>query len=172
MLKFIGAICILLACTLFGFVQSRQYSRRPKQIRQLIALLQRMETEISYGFTHLPEALHKMSAQAAHPLNIMLTKMAEQMRPASGKSVHEVWGATIEENWHLTAMKQAEKDMIKQLGYTLGMSDREDQVKHLRLGIVQLQSEESQARDEEQRYEKMWKSLGVLAGAFVVILIY
>lgn len=172
MLKFIGALCILSAFTIFGFVQSRQYSRRPRQIRQLISLLQRMETEISFGFTHLPEALRTISVQVAHPLNIMLLRMADQLRAESGKSVKEVWQAAIEESWYLTAMKKTEKEIISQLGFTLGMTDREDQVKHLRLGIVQLQAEEQQARDEQQRYEKMWKSLGVLAGAFVVILIY
>lgn len=172
MLKFIGAMLILAAFTLFGFLQSRQYSRRPRQIRQLILLLQRMETEIVYGFTHLPEALRTLGMQIAAPLNMMFTRMANEMHAGSGKSVKEVWQEAVEEDWKLTSMKQNEKEILIQLGFTLGITDRDDQVKHLRLGIVQLQTEEEMARDEQQRYEKMWKSLGVLAGAFIVILIY
>ena len=68
-------------------------------------------------------------------------------------------------------MKAAEQSALIRLGATLGISDREDQIKHLRLAMQQLKAEEDAARDDQARYEKMWKSLGVLIAALVVILI-
>jgi hypothetical protein len=56
MLKFLGAVLVLFAGTMFGFFQALQYARRPRQIRELITALQRLETEIVYGYTPLPEA--------------------------------------------------------------------------------------------------------------------
>ncbi len=61
---------------------------------------------------------------------------------------------------------------MQQLGAKLGLTDRDDQVKHLRLAVNQLRGEEELAKDEQQRYERMWKSLGLLMGALVVILMY
>jgi stage III sporulation protein AB len=172
LLKFVGALLVLLAGTLFGFFQAQQLSRRPKQIRQLILALGRLETEIAYGFTHLPDALTALSRQSAEPLSRMFGQMADQLNAAAGRSVNEIWQAAVRDGWKLTSMKEAEKEIMLQLGVTLGQTDREDQVKHLRLGVAQLQAEEELARDEQKRYEKMWKSLGVLSGALVVILIY
>lgn len=172
MLKFIGALLLLLSGTLFGFYQAQQLSRRPKQIRQLIQALQRLETEIAYGFTHLPDALMALSQQTAAPLSRMFRQMSEQLSVPTGRSVKEVWQSAVHDGWKHTSMKEGEKDVVLQLGFTLGITDREDQVKHLRLGLRQLQTEEELAREEQQRYEKMWKSLGILAGALVAILIY
>ena len=69
-------------------------------------------------------------------------------------------------------MKQAEQEVVLQLGSVLGVTDRSDQIKHLRLAISQLQAEETESREDQRRYEKMWKSLGVLIGALIVILMY
>jgi len=147
-------------------------SRRPQQIRRLIQALQRLETEISYGFTHLPDALDIIARQTAEPLAGIFREMAAGLAVMSGHSVKEVWQSAVIGGWKKTSMKDAEKEILLQIGFTLGLTGREDQVKHLRLGIRQLQAEEELAREEQQRYEKMWKSLGLLAGALVVILIY
>jgi stage III sporulation protein AB len=69
-------------------------------------------------------------------------------------------------------MKLPEQEVMLQLGHVLGLSDRSDQVKHLRLAVSQLQAEEVDAREEQRKYEKMWKSLGVLIGGLIVILMY
>jgi stage III sporulation protein AB len=68
-------------------------------------------------------------------------------------------------------MKPPERDALARLGATLGGSGREDQLKHVRLAALQLQAEEAAARDEQQRYEKMCRSLGVLGAALVVIVL-
>jgi stage III sporulation protein AB len=67
-------------------------------------------------------------------------------------------------------MKKPELDAMLRLGATLGGSGRDDQVKHIKLAMLQLQAEESSARDDQQRYEKMSRSLGVLGAALLVII--
>jgi stage III sporulation protein AB len=172
MLKLTGAILILFAGTMFGFYQALQLSRRPRQIRQLVQALQRLETEILYGFTPLPDALRSVSRQLVLPLSHMFRSAADQLSNHSGRSTEESWQFAIETNWQHTSMKSTEQEAFQQLGLTLGMTDREDQIKHLRLTVSQLQAEELTAWEEQKRYEKMWKSLGLLSAALVVILMY
>ncbi len=59
----------------------------------------------------------------------------------------------------------------KQFGETLGQHDRESQQKHIRLCITHLEREEEEAKALQPQYEKMIKSLGVLAGLLIVILL-
>ena len=47
--------------------------------------------------------------------------------------------------WTRTSMKQAEQEVVLQLGAVLGLTDRSDQIKHLRLAISQLQTEETES---------------------------
>ncbi|SDO09455.1 stage III sporulation protein AB [Paenibacillus sp. yr247] len=172
MLKFVGGVLIIGAATLFGFLKAAHYVRRPKQIRGLISALGRMETEITYALTPLPEAFSSLSKQVAEPLASLFRLTSERLLTSDGTSTREIWQKSVNDVWTRTSMKQAEQDVVLQLGSVLGLTDRSDQIKHLRLAISQLQTEEIESREDQRRYEKMWKSLGVLIGALIVILMY
>lgn len=172
MVKLIGACLIIFAGTMIGFYQALQLSRRPRQIRQLIQALQRLETEITYGFNPLPSALLTISRQLTLPLSQLFQIVGEQLTVSKNRTTEESWRFAIESCWQHTAMKSTEQEAFLQLGLTLGITDRDDQIKHLHLTASQLQTEELTAWEEQKRYEKMWKSLGLLSATLVVILMY
>ncbi|QNK55460.1 stage III sporulation protein SpoIIIAB [Paenibacillus sp. PAMC21692] len=170
MLGVLGAILIIVAGTLIGFQQAARFAERPKQLRQLSHALQRLETEIGYGHTPLPEALERTASATAPPISPILRSAAEGVWKAEGPTFQESWSAAVKQHWRDTAMKATEMGVLIRLGTTLGISDKEDQMKHLRLALSQLKAEEESARDDQARYEKMWKSLGVLLAVLIVIL--
>lgn len=171
MLNAIGAIFIFCAGTMLGFYMSHQYMNRPRHIRQLHQLLQRLETEIAYGATPLAEALSSIGKRSAEPASTLCLKAVEELEK-DAVTTAEAWSRAVEAVWHQTAMRNAEKEIILHLGRTLGASDRDDQIKHLRLTMSQLQQEKEVAFEEQRRYAKMWRSLGMLGGALIVILMY
>lgn len=172
MLKLIGALLIVFAAAAFGFTKASRYAARPRQIRQLILSLQRLETEIVYGFTPLPDALRAIGKQTAAPLSAIYTRTAESLANRQGSTTRDCWQFVIKQLWPSTAMSRNEQEILLQIGFSLGITDREDQIKHLRLAVSQLQAEELQAWEEQRRYEKMWRALGVLSGLLVVIIMY
>jgi stage III sporulation protein AB len=172
MIKLIGAALILFSGAMIGFYQASQYAARPRQIRQLIQALKLLETEILYGFTPLPEALGKIGRQMSPPISEIFIDTADQLGENSGTTTTDAWRQAISDHWRRTAMKPVEEDIVRQLGLTLGTTDRDDQIKHLQLAVTSLRAEEEAARDDQSRYEKMWKSLGILTGALVVVLMY
>lgn len=170
MIQFAGAMLVLFAGTMIGYLQAARYAARPRQIRQLAHALQRLETEIQYGQTPLPEALSRLSGIVPPPVSELFAEISEALSDRTGKTVRESWEKALEGGWSRTAMKQPEREALVRLGATLGASGRDDQLKHIRLAMLQLQAEEAAAREEQQRYEKMSRSLGVLGAALVVIL--
>ncbi|MRN53564.1 stage III sporulation protein SpoIIIAB [Paenibacillus monticola] len=172
MLKLFGAVLIVLAGTLAGFQRARQYADRPQHIRGLIAALQRLETEIMYGFTPLPEAMRRIGLQSREPLKWFFVKAAEEMSPPHDRSAQDAFQRVMEAHWKTTAMKGTEKEILRQLSCTLGTSDRTNQSTHIALALQQLKQEETMAREDQGKYEKMSKSLGLLLGALIVILIF
>ncbi|MDF2964175.1 MAG: stage sporulation protein [Paenibacillus sp.] len=172
MLKLLGSIMILLSATWFGFYQAQQFARRPKQIADMIRALQRLETEMVYGSTPLPDALLHVANTCPSPVHLIFSHVAEELLKAGGRSVQQIWQQTVNAVWKHTSMKPGEQDIVRQLGFTLGLSDVTDQVKHLRLAVQQLQGELESAQEDRKRYESMWRSLGLLMGALIVILMY
>ncbi|MBW5446784.1 stage III sporulation protein AB [Cohnella sp. CFH 77786] len=170
MMQWAGAMLVLFAGTMIGFMQAARFAARPRQIRQLLHALQRLETEIQYGQTPLPAALSRLSGIVPPPVSGLFAEISADLSVRSGITVRESWERAIEAGWSRTAMKRPEREALARLGATLGGSGREDQLKHVRLAMLQLQAEEAAARDEQQRYEKMSRSLGMLGAALVVIL--
>jgi len=171
MLEWLGGGLVFFAGTMIGFTVSNQYTNRPKHIRQLLQALQQLETEISYGMTPLPDALHSIARKTQDPLAALFRRTAEELSSRAVTTV-DAWQVALEACWHRTAMRSVEKEVIQQLGATLGVSDREDQIKHLHLAMGQLRGEEEAAREDQRRYAKMWRSLGMLGGALIVILMF
>ncbi|WP_223066533.1 stage III sporulation protein SpoIIIAB [Paenibacillus caui] len=172
MLKMLGAIMILLAGTVAGWIQARRFAARPGEIRRLILSLQRLETEIGYGFIPLPEALRRIGAQNREPLKKLFTDAADAMEAPRSWTAQDSMHHALKANWSNTSMKTPEREVLYQLAFTLGTSDRTSQKSHIQSAVRALETEEAQALEEQSRYEKMSRSLGLLVGAFIVILIY
>ncbi|MFC5467893.1 stage III sporulation protein SpoIIIAB [Cohnella suwonensis] len=172
MIKFAGVLLVLFAGTMIGFLQAARFAARPRQIRELLHALQRLETEVGYGQTPLPEALASIAKPMSVPLSALFSAVATRLvteSAESGETVREIWEKAIAERWPSTAMRKAEMDALVRLGATLGGSGKEDQIKHIRLASIQLQAEEGTAREDQRRYEKLSRSLGMLGAALVVI---
>lgn len=172
LLKLIGAMCVILAGTAAGLFQANQLALRQRQIRQAIHALERLETEIAYGGTPLPRALASLAETTPAPLSGLFGKAADRLLQENGPSLFECWEQAIALSWNQTALKQPEREIFLRLGAVLGTSDRDDQRKHLRLAISQLLAEEKVAAEDCKTYGSMWRSLGLLSGILVVILMY
>jgi len=170
MIKLIGAVFILLATSWAGFESSKHLRERTKQLRQLKVALASLEAEIMYGHTPLDEAAQHLASQMTKPLSWLFQSFAKKLK--EGKlSVKEAWEESINDTWRYTALKQGEKEVLIQFGETLGQHDLLSQQKHIQLALVHLKREEEDAVDTERRYEKMMKSLGVLSGLLIIILL-
>ncbi|MDP4161599.1 MAG: stage III sporulation protein SpoIIIAB [Bacillota bacterium] len=170
MIKLIGAMFIIISTTWTGFEASRHLSERPKQLRQLKSALQSLEAEIMYGHTPLHEAARRLASQLSKPLSWFFESFAKKLTDTE-TTVKDAWELSLKEVWKLTALKQAEFEVMKQFGETLGRHDRHSQQKHIILTLTHLEREEADARDKQDKYEKMVKSLGFLTGLLLIILL-
>ncbi|MBA4494984.1 stage III sporulation protein SpoIIIAB [Paenactinomyces guangxiensis] len=172
MLKLLGACLILTACTWIGFQMARHVADRPRQIRQLRSALSYLETEIGYGTRPLIQACRQIASQELGPVSRLFATSAKNLAQMDGASTFECFERAIELEWKNNALGRSEQAIMLNLSRTLGISDREDQLHHLALANSNLKVEEMKAREEQERYEKMYKTVGILAGALIVILMY
>jgi stage III sporulation protein AB len=171
-LKFIGCILLLLASTGIGLVFAARLATRPKQIRRLIGALAILETEIGYGNRNLASACLYISERNLDQISDLFRQMSLHLTTMDGAATYDCLRVAVKDWWPTTAMKTSEKEVFLQFCKTLGNSDRHNQLTHLALAKQNLQVEEQKAREEQMQYEKMARTLGVLAGALLIILLY
>ncbi|MGZ4162463.1 MAG: stage III sporulation protein SpoIIIAB [Tumebacillaceae bacterium] len=172
MIKLIGSALVLAVGTRFGFYMAARYADRPKQLRHFVNALQILETEILYGATPLPDACSRIGTRLALPVGPFFVTLGDKLRDGRGITADVAWREALTEHREQMVLKEPDRDVLLAFGRTLGVSDREDQIKHIHLAIAHLSTEEANARDEQSRNEKMWKYLGALLGLTVVILLY
>ncbi|UHA72870.1 stage III sporulation protein SpoIIIAB [Paenibacillus sp. 481] len=174
MIKLIGATLIIAAAASMGWMKSASYAARPQQLRQMNNALQRLETAIVYGHTPLSAAFTDIGRQLRPPLQLLFHAAAKAIESSAAvpRTAREAWHDALKQYGSATALKAEDLRVLVELGYSLGVSDRDEQKKHIRHAIKQLEQEEYTAREEFQRYGTMCRSLGVLCGVLAVILMY
>lgn len=171
MYKLMGALMVIGAGQVIGIGIGRQYRKRSQELRAMQSALLFLQTEISYTATPLPEALDRVACTLNGTLRDMFKHTAEQLRLQNGMTAGEAWGGTLEKNQPHLALKESDRGILKNLGEALGKSSREEQEKHLLLAREQLRQEETQAENERNRYEPLYRYSGLLVGLLIVILL-
>lgn len=170
--KSFALIMLFLVCALSGFSIARLYVRRTEELRQLRGALSFLETEITYGTTPLHEALRQIGEREAGPVGLFFSRVAERLCKKDGTSAFDCWQNVLFRMKTELSLLERDRHIMLRLGQKLGLSDKGDQLHHLRLAQANLEIEEAQAMKEQEKYEKMCRSLGVLVGALLVILLY
>ncbi|BCJ85929.1 stage III sporulation protein SpoIIIAB [Effusibacillus dendaii] len=172
MIKLIGSTLVILAATGFGLWRAGFYHERAKELQQLITALQMLETEIFYGATPLPEAFCRIGERIAGKIGLLLTESGQGLIHGDGRSAGRIFQENLLSFASKLHLKPQDFEILTALGHTLGNSDRTDQIKHIQLACTRLEAEASIAKDERDRFGKMWRYLGALTGLAVVIIMY
>ncbi|MDT3698179.1 MAG: stage III sporulation protein SpoIIIAB [Thermincola sp.] len=172
MLKLIGACLTLAACASFGFTWAGLYEKRPRQIKGLEGALQLLETEIIYGATPLPEAMEEVALRCDSEIAVLFRRTAGELRKMEGLTGGEAWQKAINDFFPGTALNKQDILILQRLGSSLGISDREDQAKHLTLTKSQLAAAAVQAEMTAKKSATVYRYLGVLGGLLLVLVLY
>lgn len=171
MIKITGALMIVLACSGAGFFIAQSFINRTKEIRQLQNIVSYIETEIIYGHTPLYTIMRNISTREKGGVSEIFATISEGMK-LNQSSFAQCWQEAFEKLRLKTSLKERELLIMLQLGSILGQSDRESQQKYIRIAFTHLRSEEQDAHELEKRYEKLSRTLGVLTGILIVVLLF
>lgn len=162
---------VVLSCTLLGMTIASNYSRRPSEIRSLINGLQMLETEISYGATPLPDALAYVAERCDSRVALLFSLTSQELLTLQGTTAREAWLLALNQYYAKSSLTKPDRAILQELGNSLGVSDREDQVKHLVLTKEQLKLEQAKAEEESLKNTKVYNYLGFLGGLTVVLIL-
>lgn len=170
MMKWIGAFLLVLATTCIGIYVSNRFENRPKHIRQLKSALQLLEAEITYSQVPLQVAFQTIAKQLPYPVSQFFQDLSTKMQ-LENTDFYTLWNKGVEDLSKIGSFKNNEAEILKQFGISLGQHDFTQQQKQIRLALTHLDRELEEARDEHFKYSNLAKSLGVLSGVFLVLLL-
>ena len=171
-IKLIGGVMVIISCSMIGFLVAETYKYRPKTLRNLQVALSMLETEINYGHSPLPKAFRSIGNKCEKDVAELFFMTAKNVSSREGFTAGEAWEKALKDFYNSSHITETDYEILMAFGKYLGSTDKEDQIKNIKLTLTNLKQQEMVSIEEKQRNEKMWKYLGVLSGLMIFLLLY
>lgn len=170
-LKILLSIVIIISTSYLGYVYSGSYVKRFENLICLKSSLKILETEILYGSTPLPEALMNVYKKSNEKIRDIFKYINEDLIVNKRELVISSFLNVRDKMYSDYFLKKDEIESFMDLGRVIGSSDKYDQEKNFHLLFSQFDYFIEEARAERDKYEKMYRNLGVLTGLGIIIIL-
>lgn len=171
-MKLLGALLIIFSTSWMGMLGGRRLADRPRQLEKLRSDLMLLEMEINYSITPLPQVLQKLASYSHWPINYLWQRTFDNLSNGEGLTAEEAWIRSLESFASKAALSNNDFTILKDFGSGLGLANRQEQVKKFKLLQEQLRAHQKEAEQIKQKSERIWRTMGVLGGIALVILLY
>lgn len=165
MIRLIGVFMIFSACCAAGMIISASIRKKLERLNLFRRMSDEISTFIRYNSLTVREIFMKLQENKAYSSLAFINAYDYGFK---GRAAAAIWLEGIDSDPELTA---DEKHILSQLGTQLGTTDTQGQ-----LSVISIFNEELEAmiKKQSERYAvkgKLYRSIGVLAGAMLGILI-
>ena len=165
-LKCLMFVLLFGASTFLGITVSKKYVNRVDELRELKAFLNLLKTKIKFTYEPLGEIFYEISSSFSKNVSNLLLKASNNMKTNNaGKS----WKLAVE-NTNMNLLKE-DKEALITLSKLLGKTNLEGQVSQIEQTENLLDIQIEKAEIKRQKNEKMYKSMGMIVGAGLVIIL-
>lgn len=162
----ISGICLVLLCTTsIGIAAARALGRRVGELETGLAVLGALESELSYRMTPLDEAVERLETLDSLATAAYLPACASLCR--QGIPFPRAWRRAVTEQ-HGELLPD-DVSILAGLSDTLGQCDLAGQLAHVEQAKAQLFVCLEDARARFSSHGKLYRTMGLLSGAFIVI---
>lgn len=171
LLKLISSSLIFLTSTTIGYLYGKTFSSRLENLIYLEQCIKILETEIVYGATPLPDALSNVFRKGKDKVSYIFEEIKKDLLLNKREGVYNSFLSVEEELYDDLHLKKEDVEIFLALGRVLGASDRADQQKNFVLILNQITAQIYDAKNEKNKNEKLYKSLGIITGVGIIIML-
>lgn len=169
MLRLAGALLLAVGAAWPGFSAAGRLSRRVTLLETLLAAVERMEREIAFSLTPLPRLFSDLAEECPPPAGAFFACCRDGLEELRTCPLARLWLRALEET--LPELEGRGRAALAELGSSLGRYDGDSQRRALARAEEELLRALEEARGERDKQGRVYRVLGVTAGAFLVILL-
>ena len=173
--KWTGAVLVLFSAGGLGIWSAMQWKGRLRMLETLRQMIYFLKGEITYSRAPLAEALERVGKREPGPLGGLFEAAAEGIYMQEGESLQEIWSREV---GLLSSPKvrlpltDEDLEQLTGLGEHLGYLDVDMQERTLKLYLEQLDLSIDYLRTNQREKCRLYTSLGIMGGMFLVIMMY
>jgi stage III sporulation protein AB len=171
MFKIAGFLCIMAGCIGWGSVQVREEKNRVYHLRELLRIIRRIQDEMRYGKHTLPEICLILSQFGDSWYSAYFQKIYEHLTQKNSTSLETVWTEQMALCFRNVPLLEEEKDVLKTLPDQLGLQDEKLQACQIGQSLDMLERKCKQAEENYESKTKVIRSVSILTGFLLTLLL-
>ncbi|MGN1270230.1 MAG: hypothetical protein ACI4UU_05135 [Clostridia bacterium] len=157
---------IIGASSAIGILFSKKYANREKELKEMKNSLNIFATKIKFTYEPIPNVFMEISNKIGGNVGNIFARAANRMQEISAG---EAWVQALEETKY--NLNKEDISVIKNLGRMLGQTDLEGQISEIEVVNEFLNSQLENAKEERRKNEKMYRTLGLVCGLTIAIIL-
>jgi stage III sporulation protein AB len=168
-MRFVGAGFVIAACSLLGMHMAKAGSRSAKDLTEFKKSLILLKSQIDYAIYTLPQAFINISHRVAPPFNGFYAAVAKSLEKGNDDAA-TAWeqGLAVLSGSHLS---KEDLESIALLCFSLGHMDAEVQLNSIDMLIAAIDESLERLNTENPKNARMYRSLGVVSGLLITIVL-
>lgn len=165
-IKFISLLAIVVLSSYVGVIISNKYKNRVTELKELKKALNIFETKIKYTYEPIPDIFSQMSKSLKMNIGEIFENASNKMQENNASYAFET---AVDEA--KTSLNKEDLDVLKGLSKLLGKTDVEGQISQIELTDNFIDSQIEKAKSEYEKNAKLYKTLGIVSGLAIVIIL-
>lgn len=169
MLKLMGAVCVLVGAAWWGLGAVGQLRERTRTLERLRSALSYLEEELAFRLTPLPVLLERLSRRDKDRVSLFFEETLVFLRADPESGLRQSWRRAMVRQ--LPILQEEERQVLLEVGETLGRYDAQAQRQVLRQGTERLEEYRRRAAEEERRLGRVYGALSLAGGAALILVL-
>lgn len=176
-MKYLGLLCMATAAVAGGFLMAGEWEMRVKLLGIFRQMAVYLKARIMYSNETLPEALKEVgnrfadeSSGMAAEAGLFFLRVEKRMEKEKGRPFSEIWVEETEKFPDDLPLGKQDLEAIRTLGKNLGYADKKTQERTILFYLEQTDDSLAFLKKEMEGRTKLYRSLGMAAGLFILVL--
>ena len=165
-LKFLNMILIIIICSYIGIDKAKTFSLRVFKLRNLKNSFNIFKTKLEFTYEPVKEIFTEISEIVYGNKNNIFKSYVNNMK--NGK-FEDAWNLAVAENSF--SLSKEDIKIISNFGNLLGKTDLKGQINEIELANNFLDKQIMEAEETRKKNDKLYKSLGIIIGITIVIVL-
>ncbi|MBR6033937.1 MAG: stage III sporulation protein AB [Clostridia bacterium] len=159
---------LILACTTgIGFLVSQKYTKRESELKDFKSAFNLIKTKIRYTYEPLQEIFDDIAKNYNSSIAYVFKQASNNMQT---QNATDGWNKAVNEA--VISITKEDKRVVCSFGKLLGQTDSQGQINEIDLSLSLLDEQIEKAKIDKQKNVKLYKSLGVITGIAIVIVLF
>ena len=156
-------ITIIIICSYIGFLKSKTFENRVLELSKFQNALVMFESKLKFTYEPIKNIFEEISNVIYKNENNVFFYTSKEKR-----NIYKAWCTGIDENKYFN---EEDRNVTKMMGKLLGKTDIEGQLSEIELGLELINKQIKDAEIEKNKNSKLYKTMGVILGIGISIIL-